>query len=139
MVDINRKDIKFINQAAKMCILSTENYQIGAVLVCKNKVVSVGYNTNRNSSLQFKYTYKRGYNPVLFYTPIHAEISCLQKIKHLDLDMSKSIMYVCRLGRNGELRNSKPCVACMAAMRDFGVKYIVYSTHNGINKEMIKQ
>ena len=54
-------------------------------------------------------------------------MSCLIKIKDMDIDFSKVILYIYREDFNGNLAISRPCVACEHAIRDYGIKHIHYT------------
>ena len=45
------------------------------------------------------------------------------------MDKSKLSIYIWR-GKNGSRMLSKPCPACQAALKDFGIKNIYYTGNN---------
>eukprot|EP01125_Pyxidicula_operculata_P017716 TRINITY_DN6239_c0_g1_i1.p1 TRINITY_DN6239_c0_g1~~TRINITY_DN6239_c0_g1_i1.p1 ORF type:complete len:119 (+),score=7.04 TRINITY_DN6239_c0_g1_i1:136-492(+) len=65
---------------------------------------------------------------------MHAEILALQnrRLNHI----KGSSMFLVRITSTG-LALSKPCLACLQALREFGVKKIYYSTRDGIEVERV--
>ena len=63
------------------------------------------------------------------HATIHAEIGA---ILGLDRSLTEgSTIYVVRVGKCGDLKNSKPCPMCEAAMQYVGIKKVVYSSEDG--------
>ncbi len=64
----------------------------------------------------------------------HAEIRALRRVKYMH---NLTILSV-RVNREGELKNAKPCEDCMRALKERGVRTILYSNDNGeIKRERI--
>jgi len=42
--------------------------------------------------------------------------------------MKKIKLYIVRLNRDGELKDSRPCVNCYNKIKEFGIRKIIYST-----------
>ena len=113
--------------------------RIGAIISYKGAVLAKGFNTDRTHTDQAKYNkwrYKKHGNK---YLPdkCHAECAVISKIKYLDIDFSKVHLYVYRELRNGSLANSRPCAACMAAIKQMGIKNIHYTSDDGYCYERI--
>ena len=68
---------------------------------------------------------------------LHAEISCLNSIRHLDIQFSKIKLYIYRARVDTEHGMARPCPACMAAIKDFGIKNIYYTTDDGMAYENV--
>lgn len=105
--------------------------KIGAIIVNKNHVVSVGWNTQKTSTMQKQYN-KSISKPWIDTSPncMHAEINVLQRLpKQLRDDLSKSHLFVYRES-NGVKRLAKPCKACEKALRDFGIMNVHYTGLN---------
>lgn len=114
--------------------------KIGAVVVCKNKVVSVGWNTTQSHPLQKYYNKYRNvdgreYDVELQSNGLHAE---MMAIRHLNGDLSKCSIFVYREYKDGSTGLCKPCQACLCALKDVGIKNIYYTTENGYNYERIE-
>ena len=113
--------------------------RIGCVISYKGTVLAKGFNSDRTHTSQAKYNkwlYNDNSNR---YLPckIHSEVMALQKVKYLDIDFSKVHVYVYRELRNGQIAMARPCQACLAAIKQMGIKYIHYSTDSGFAAERI--
>ncbi len=91
-------------------------HRLGAVVAKGNSVISIGWNRNKThpkSTHAWKY--------------IHAEMSALMKAGE---KASGADLYVARVGRDGVLRNSMPCPACMALIASYGIKRVFFTNEN---------
>lgn len=70
---------------------------------------------------------------------LHAEINCINQIKHMDINFGKVTLYICRVNKNQDNRMARPCPACMAAIKDLGIRDIYYTTNDGYAYERIKK
>jgi len=77
-------------------------FKHGACLVYKNKIIAQGYN---------KYIYNKVNDKQRRYT-IHAEVDCVAKIPPKAFDSTKLELYVVRINKQGDLKDSKPCNNC---------------------------
>ncbi len=97
-----------------------EGYHHGALLVKGGSILSASPNRGGLCSFGSRfYPYKKG-SP----TP-HAEIGCI-----LGVDRSVTTgatVYVCRVGKQGDFRLSKPCEMCVGTLRYVGVRRVVWS------------
>ena len=55
-------------------------------------------------------------------------------IKSNKLDLNNCTIAVVRLGRDGTLKNSRPCNHCLDSMKFYRIKKIMYSTDDGTIK-----
>lgn len=112
---------------------------IGCVAVYKNNVLARGYNSDRTHTLQRRYNIYR-FNergPHYFPAKCHAEIGVLQKIKYLDIPLSKVHLYIYREFADGTPALARPCGACLAALQALKIKHIHYTTNNGYCHEIL--
>lgn len=111
---------------------------IGSILVYKNKVVSVGWNTKKGNPIQKKYNKLRDIDENFDKMPhsLHSEMCCLHKADNLDIDFNKSYLFIYREDRNGKLANCKPCAACEAAIKSKGIKNVFYTMPNKFVHEL---
>ena len=65
-------------------------------------------------------------SPSRGYATVHAEIGCILGMPRDVTDGAD--LYVCRINRAGEFRNSKPCPMCHGALKHVGVKRVYYTT-----------
>lgn len=109
----------------------------GCVLVHKNKVISVAWNTSKEHPLQKKYNKERGFNTDVSKNSLHAEMYALVRTEGLDIDWSKVTMFVYREHADEKRAMARPCEACMKAIKDRGIKLVIYTTGCGIAEEVI--
>jgi deoxycytidylate deaminase len=109
-------------------------FQTGAVAIYNNKVLALGWNSNKTSSLQAKYNKERGFDGYAFRSTIHAEMMIVAKIQYLDIDFSKVRVFVWRGEREPQI--SKPCQACERALRDLGVRKVFYTGNDSYIEEV---
>ena len=112
---------------------------IGACAIYKGAIVATAWNTNKTSPLQARYNVYR-FNAD---TPdkAHAAASLIQRLRWKfgdSIDWSKVHVYLYREYKDGHLAPSRPCPACMAMLRDFGIKKIYYTTEDGYAEEKFK-
>jgi len=122
---LSKKKQRYIELAMRIAGQTEfREYKHGAVLVRGGTVLNTSCNKNKYKAWANRFRKKqRG------HATVHAEIGAI-----LGLDRSiteGSTVYVVRVGRDGCLRNSKPCPMCEAAMQFVGVKKVVYSNENG--------
>lgn len=70
---------------------------------------------------------------------LHAEINCINSIRHLDINFSKVKLYIYRIRRDRLFGLSRSCPSCMVAIKDLGIKDIYYTTNDGYVHERIKE
>lgn len=114
-------------------------YHLGATLYYKGVLLATGCNSTKTSPLQKRLNAEREFDPNQsgVVNSLHAEISALSKVKYLDIDFSKSTLYVYREYANGNKAMARPCPACMKYIKELGIKHICYSTADGIAEERI--
>ena len=97
-------------------------YRHGAVLARGKSVVNVS--TNKNGYKSWAQRFRRRDEG---HATHHAELGCI-----LGVDRSitqGATVYVARIGKQGDLRLSKPCPMCEAAMRHVGVREVIYTVN----------
>lgn len=116
-----------------------ERLKVVSFLIYKGKIVNFGVNTSKTSPLQYKYRQRTSLRVIEdFLDKEHAEINCLRHTYFGDFDMRKIEVVVISKRENGDYRLARPCPVCMAALRDFGVKKVWYTTNaNTIDDEDI--
>ena len=130
-MEFSKTDIKNFHKAEIASQYSSyQKHHLGAVIFYKNKVLSVGWNTNKNLLLQKRYNALRNFDTDKYPNYGHAEMHALHKLENMydleKMDKSKLSIYIWR-GKCGNRMLSKPCPACEAALRDFGIKNIYYT------------
>lgn len=134
--------MKFFEKAKAVSRLSDfRRIHIGSVVVYRNKIVSVGWNTTKGNPLQQKRNEKYRFGKDdKDKGCLHAEMLALLHARPYlkGLDMSKVSIYVYRENKSGELRMSKPCPACDSYIRELGIKDIYYTSSDGYCHEMLR-
>lgn len=136
---IKNSDYKFFEKARNIAVISDYGKtHIGCVAVYQGQVVALGCNCNKTHPAQ-KY-YNRYRKPSDSMLPkLHAEISCLNQLKHFDLNFTKVRLYIYRIRKDQPFGLSRPCPSCMAAIKDLGIKDIYYTTNDGYAYECLEQ
>jgi tRNA(Arg) A34 adenosine deaminase TadA len=101
--------------------------------------LAIGYNKTKEHTLQQEYNKYRNFEiPVEnAKNSIHAEIDCLSKVKYLDIDWSRVTAVIFRQYNDGSYALARPCPACMAALKDRGIKIIYYTIEDGYRSEVL--
>ena len=113
--------------------------KIGCVISYKRTILAKGCNSNKTHTTQAKYNKWRYKDKSNNYLPekAHAEMRALQKIQYLDIDFSKVRVYIYRETRDGKLAMARPCPACLARIKEMGIKHILYTTDCGYASEVL--
>jgi deoxycytidylate deaminase len=107
---------RFVRLAERAARCSTHNFRVGAVVVKRNQVLSIGFNQPGKTHPKAHTAWQR----------IHAE---LDAVLHLPHDETRgATMIVVRLTKTGLLAMSRPCGVCYALLRYAGFKSVAYST-----------
>lgn len=102
--------------AIKQARKSLSLFKHGCVIANSERIISKGFNINPGIAS--------------VATAGCAEARAMQRAPCRQM-LSESIMVVCRVNKNGNLGNSKPCKRCMRKIIKFGVKNVIYSTPKG--------
>ena len=117
--------MRHLNLAKKIAKTSAhDKSHHGAVLVRGGSIINIAKNSNRFTKFGQRFL---PYNHDWFATH-HAEIGCI-------LGMPRgatqgATIYVARIGKDGKVRNSKPCQLCQAVLKHVGIKKAIYTTDN---------
>lgn len=113
---------------------------LGSVIVYKNKILSIGWNTSKETPLQKKFNKYRTFDEKVYKNSEHAEMRAIRTLLHdydeKDLDFSKISIYIYRDRKDGSLGLAKPCPACEMAIRSLGIKNVFYTGENSIIHEI---
>lgn len=134
---IKTSDYKYFEKARNIATLSDYGKtHIGCVAVYQGQIIALGCNCNKTHPTQ-KY-YNRYRKPSDSMLPkLHAEINCLNQLKHFNLNFSKVRLYIYRIRKDQALGLSRPCPSCMAAIRDLGIRDVYYTTNDGYAYERL--
>lgn len=136
---INKSDFKYFLKARQAAMVSDYlKVHVGCVAVYQGNIIGIACNCNKTHPAQ-KY-YNRYRKPSDSMLPkLHAEISCINSIKHLDINFSKVKLYIYRIRQDQPFGLSRPCPSCMAAIKDLGVRDIYYTSNDGYVYERIEK
>ena len=132
-------DYRYFDKARQIANISDFNkIHIGCIAVYQGQVIGLGCNTNKTHPVQ-KF-YNRYRNPSDYMLPkLHAEISCINQIKHLGINFSKVKLYIYRIRNDQPFGLARPCPSCMAAIKDLGIRDIYYTTNDGYAYEKLEK
>lgn len=143
---LKKSDYRYFSKAEQVAELSDfRKTHIGCIAVYQGRVIGIGYNVNKTHPLQqyynkFRITDDNSIHQVGAFVPkLHAEISCINSIRHLEIDFSKVKLYIYRIRKDNPYGLSRPCPSCMAAIKDLGIKHIYYTTNDGYAYEKIER
>ena len=135
-------DYKYFNKARHVASISDYKKQhVGCVEVYQGKIIGLGCNCNKTHPTQHFYNkYRSLENFDIEPLPkLHAEISCINQIKHLDINFSKVKLYIYRIRKDQPFGLARPCPSCMAAIRDLGIRDVYYTTNDGYAYEKLEK
>lgn len=139
MTKREEKDFSFARKVAEESDFSTVH--IGCVLVYKNRVIGKGYNSHKTHPEQMKYNKYRDMDEEKTVNhSLHAEIKALNSVKFTvdkSVNWSHVKVYVYRICRSRKHGIARPCPACMAKIKEKGIKHIYYTTDDGYAHEVL--
>jgi len=89
----------------------------GAVIVKGGRVISIGINKNRNHPTVVSSEH------IKTHCSVHAEVDALRKVRNA----KGATIYVARVNKRGQDRLSRPCDRCHTAIREAGIRKVVYT------------
>ncbi len=135
---MTKSDYKYFDKARQAAMVS-DYYKthIGCVAVYQGTIIGIGCNCNKTHPTQKFYNKYRNHSDIML-PKLHAEISCINSIKHLDINFSKENLYIYRIRKDHPFGLSRPCPSCMAAIKDLGIRDIYYTSNDGFVYERIE-
>lgn len=132
-------DYRYFDKAKNIAAISDySKTHIGCVTVYQGQVIGLGCNMNKTHPTQKYYNRYRKPSDVML-PKLHAEISCLNQIKHLDINFAKVKLYIYRIRKDQPFGLARPCPSCMAAIKDLGIRDIYYTTNDGYAYEKLEK
>ena len=121
----------YFRQAVRIAENSDHNQKMGACILKKNKVISVGCNQRYKT-----HPFIRRFDP---HKTIHAEMAAIFSIKDKSkLQGATMVVYRKKYGDIPGL--ARPCSICQDIMRFFGITNMIYTTNEGtIEEESLSQ
>ena len=116
---LSNSEKSFLSVARYMATKSESRQKHGAVIVKGGRVVGTGYNKDRNSP------YRVSPEHIKTHCSVHAEIDAMRDARWNNL--KGAVIYVARVNRNGDDRNSKPCTRCQVVIEETQIKKVIYT------------
>ena len=135
---LRKMDYKFFSKARQAATIS-DYYKthIGCVAVYQGQIIGIGCNCNKTHPTQQFYNQYRIKSETML-SKLHAEINCINQIKHMNINFQKVKLYIYRIRKDQMFGLSRPCPSCMAAIRDLGIRNIYYTTNDGYSYERLE-
>lgn len=118
------KDFERFSKAARLAENGEHRTRVGCVAVVGGKIVSGAFNTHRNSQNIVPYS----------FATYHAETNTLAGVPYEQLP--RTVLYVARISKSGELLPSKPCWRCTEQIKRSGIKTVIY--YDGLKLVKVK-
>ncbi len=135
---MTKSDYKYFDKARQAAMVSDYyKFHIGCIAVYQGTIIGIGCNCNKTHPTQKFYNRYRKQSEIML-PKLHAEISCINSIKHLDINFSKVKLYIYRIRKDQPFGLSRPCPSCMAAIKDLGIRDIYYTSNEGYAYEIIE-
>lgn len=136
---MTKSDYKFFNKARQVALASDyRKVHIGCVAVYQGNIIGVGCNCNKTHPTQKFYNRYRTQSDTLL-PKLHAELNCINSIRYLNVNFSKVKLYVYRIRKDQPYGLARPCPSCMAAIKDFGIQDVYYTTNDGHAYERLEK
>lgn len=139
LIMLRNTDYKFFNKARQAATISDyykTHIECGAAY--QGQIIGIGCNCNKTHPTQKFYNRYRKQSDTML-PKFHAEINCINQIKHLDINFSKVKLYIYRIRKDQLFGLAKPYPSCMTAIRDLGIRDIYYTTNYGYSYERLKK
>ena len=132
-------DYKYFKKAHMVAGVSDyKNQHVGCVAVYHGQIFGLGCNCNKTHPMQQYYNKYRIQEDSML-PRLHAEINCINQIKHLDINFSKVKLYIYRIRKDQPFGLSRPCPSCMAAIKDLDIRDVYYTTNDGYVYEKLEK
>ena len=136
---ISKSDYRYFDKARQIANISDYyKTRIGCVAVYQGNIIGIGCNCNKTHPVQKFYNKYREQSDTML-PKLHAEISCINSIRNLDINFTKVKLYIYRIRKDQPFGLSRPCPSCMAAIKDLGIKDIYYTTNDGYVYERLEK
>lgn len=115
---LSRREAAFLSVARYLASKSLARRKHGAIVVKSGRVLGTGFNKDRN-------------NPMIV-SPEHIKTQCsvhaeVDAIRDANYNVDGAVLYVARINRHGEDRNSKPCKYCQDVISKVKIKKVIYT------------
>lgn len=115
---LSRREQAFLSVARYLATKSESKQKHGAVVVRGGSVIGTGYNKDRNHPDYVSPEH------IKTHCSVHAEI---EAIRDAGWKVRGAVLYVARVNRFGEDRDSKPCDRCTVVIQETEIKKVIYT------------
>ena len=112
---LSKQEKAWLRQATRAAELSAAVHRHAAIVVRGGSVLGRGFNKNKNH-----HSCTGGRRNL----SVHAEVDALSHVE----DAAGATMYVARINKQGKAMLSRPCDSCYKAIKQAGVRRIVFTT-----------
>lgn len=136
---ITKNDYRYFYKARQVAMISDfHKIHIGCVAIYQGNIIGIGCNCNKTHPMQKKYNKYRKQTEIIL-PKLHAEINCVNSIRHMDINFAKVKLYIYRIRKDQPYGLARPCPSCMAAIKDLGIRDIYYTTNEGYAYERLEK
>lgn len=117
---LSKKDVAYLSVARYLATKSKARKTHGCVVVKGGRVLGTGWNKNRNSPS--------------IVSPEHIKTDCSFHAEEVAIrdagedNVRGAVIYVARINKYGNDRDSKPCPRCSILIGKVGIKRVVYTS-----------
>jgi deoxycytidylate deaminase len=115
---LSKSEEAFLSVARYLSKKSAARQKHGAVVVKSGRVLGTGYNKDKNHPTQVSPEH------IKTHCSRHAEVEAM---RDANWNVRGAVLYVARLNRHGDDRNSKPCKYCEAVISEMQIKKVIYT------------
>ncbi len=121
-IKLSKKAKRYFNLARNVAYNSQYGkIRHGAILIKGGSIINTCYNKDKFCSFGARFR-DRHRGPAT----IHAELGCVLGIPRAVT--TGADIYVCRVNKQGQFRNSKPCAMCHEVLKHVGIRRVYYTT-----------
>src|SRR6056300_1971880 len=121
---LSNKDKAYISVARYFATKSKSRNTHGAVVVKGGRVLGTGWNKDRNPPSVIDI------DRIKQDCSYHAEEVA---IREAGQNLKGAVIYVARVNKNGEDRDSKPCIKCSGLIKNAGIKKVIYTSEKEVH------
>ena len=121
---LSKKDSAYLSVARYFATKSRARNTHGAVVVKGGRVLGTGWNRDRN--------------PPNIVDPDRIKHDCSYHaeevaIREAGRNIRGAVIYVARINKQGDDRDSKPCSKCSSLIEEAGIKRVIYTSEKEVN------
>lgn len=121
---LSRREQSFLSVARYLATKSEARQKHGAVIVRGGSVIGTGFNKDRNHPDNVSPEH------IKTHCSVHAEV---EAIRDAGWKVKGAILYVARVNRFGNDRDSKPCDRCKVVIEETEIKKVIYTRSDYAN------